>query len=115
MPWMYLVLAGVCEMVWPVGFKYSAGFTRVWPTAGTFACMLVSFGLLSLATRGGIHVGTAYAVWTGLGAAGTAALGIYLFHEPRDVLRLMCLGLIIAGVIGLKLLSKSALDGAAGI
>jgi quaternary ammonium compound-resistance protein SugE len=106
MPWIYLVLAGACEMVWPLGFKYTNGFTeKYWAIALTFAMMLTSFGLMSLATKGGIHVGTAYAVWTGLGATGTAILGMMLFNEPRDFVRLMCLGLIIMGVVGLKFFS----------
>src|SRR4051812_41871105 len=108
MPWFYLLLAGVCEMAWPLGFKYTNGFKTHYPVVGlTMATMLLSFGLLSLATSRGIHIGTAYAVWTGLGAAGTAIIGIYLFKEPRDAMRLACLGLIILGVIGLKFLSPS--------
>jgi quaternary ammonium compound-resistance protein SugE len=106
MAWFYLFLAGACEMAWPLGFKYTNGFnTHVWAIALTMATMLLSFWLMSLAVRHGIHVGTAYAVWTGLGAAGTAVLGMILFSEPRDVVRLGCLSLIIAGVIGLKFLS----------
>ena len=113
MPWIYLVLAGACEMVWPLGFKYTNGFTeKYWAIALTFAMMLTSFALMMVATRQGIHVGTAYAVWTGLGATGTAILGMILFDEPRDVLRLMCLGLIIAGVVGLKAVSPPAQPGA---
>jgi quaternary ammonium compound-resistance protein SugE len=79
-----------------------------WSVAGTFGLMILSFYLMSVATKQGIPVGTAYAVWTGLGAAGTAVLGIMLFHEPRDVLRLSCLTLIIAGAVGLKFLSPPA-------
>ena len=106
MPWFYLLLAGACEMVWPVGFKYTHGFSRhYWAVGGTAAVMLLSFWLMSLATKGGIHVGTAYAVWTGIGAAGTALLGMLLYDEPRDWMRLTCLGLIIAGAVGLKFLS----------
>jgi quaternary ammonium compound-resistance protein SugE len=115
MAWIYLVLAGACEMVWPLGFKYTNGFTeKYWAVALTFAMMITSFGLMMLATKGGIHVGTAYAVWTGLGATGTAILGMILFDEPRDVVRLACLGLIILGVVGLKLFSPGEKAVAAG-
>jgi quaternary ammonium compound-resistance protein SugE len=106
MAWLYLFLAGLCEMAWPLGFKFTNGFkTHYWAVALTMATMLLSFWLMSVAVRNGIHVGTAYAVWTGLGAAGTAVLGMILFSEPRDMVRLGCLSLIIAGVIGLKLFS----------
>ena len=104
MGWIYLLAAGVCEMCWPLGFKYTDGFKSHYPLVGaTFVVMLASFGLMSLATTRGIPVGTAYAVWTGIGATGTVVLGMALFHEPRDVVRLACLGLIIAGVVGLKM------------
>ena len=104
MAWLFLFAAGMCEMLWPLGFKYTHGFRDHWPIVGlTFAVMLASFGLMSLATTRGIPVGTAYAVWTGLGATGTVVLGMTLFGEPRDVARLCCLTLIIAGVVGLKL------------
>jgi len=108
MPWFFLILAGCCEMVWPLGFKYTNGFSKhYWAVGCTFAIMGVSLYLMSLATKGqhGVHVGTAYAVWTGLGAAGTAALGMWLFHEPRDFLRILCLLMIICGAVGLKFLS----------
>src|SRR4051794_27357930 len=109
MAWVYLFLAGVCEMAWPLGFKYTNGFrTHYGIVALTMATMISSFGLLSLATNRGLHIGTAYAVWTGLGAFGTAVLGIVLFHEPRDLLRLACLTLIILGVLGLKFLTPPA-------
>ena len=109
MAWFYLVLAGVCEMVWPIGFKYTNGFKEhAWATVGTFAVMGLSFWLMSIAIRHGIHVGNAYAVWTGIGAAGTAILGIMLFNEPRNIARLSCLALIIIGAIGLKLTSTGA-------
>jgi quaternary ammonium compound-resistance protein SugE len=102
--WFYLFLAGLCEMAWPLGFKRTHGFTTHYPlVGGTFAVMIASFWLMSLATNRGIPIGTAYAVWTGLGATGTAVLGIVLFHEPRDALRIACLALIVAGVVGLKL------------
>lgn len=106
MAWIFLFFAGVCEMVWPLGFKYTNGFKTHYPAiAGTFLIMILSFGLMSVATAKGIHVGTAYAVWTGLGAAGVAVLGMILFNEPRDMIRIGCLSLIIIGVIGLKFLS----------
>src|SRR3954468_17087738 len=103
MAWLLLILAGACEMIWPVGFKYTNGFKQNIPLiALTMLLMITSFGLLSQATSRGIHVGTAYAVWTGIGATGTAILGIILFNEPRDAVRLSCLGLVILGVLGLK-------------
>ena len=106
MAWIFLLLAGVCEMVWPLGFKYTHGFKmHYWAVGLTFAILILSFWLMSLATNRGLPMGTVYAVWTGLGATGTAILGIVLFHEPRDWVRLACLGLIIAGVVGLKFLS----------
>jgi quaternary ammonium compound-resistance protein SugE len=106
MAWFLLILAGACEMIWPVGFKYTNGFrTNIPMIALTMILMITSFGLLSQATGKGIHVGTAYAVWTGIGAAGTAIVGMILFNEPRDFVRLSCLGLIILGVLGLKFLS----------
>jgi quaternary ammonium compound-resistance protein SugE len=110
MPWFYLLLAGVCEMAWPLGFKYTNGFKAHYPVVAlTMAIMLLSFALLSIATSRGIHIGTAYAVWTGLGAAGTAVIGIVLFNEPKDALRIACLALIIFGAIGLKFLAPSEL------
>ncbi|HEY4329862.1 MAG TPA: multidrug efflux SMR transporter [Phycisphaerae bacterium] len=106
MPWLLLIIAGICEMVWPLGFKYTHAFSQnYWAIGCTFAVMGLSLYLMSLATKLGIPIGTAYAVWTGIGAAGTAALGILLFQEPRDLVRLACLGLIIAGIVGLKILS----------
>ena len=109
MAWLLLILAAACEMAWPIGFKYTNGFKQhYWAVALTMAIMITSFALLSQATSRGIHVGTAYAVWTGLGAAGTAILGMYLFNEPRDAIRLACLGLIILGALGLKFLTPQA-------
>lgn len=103
MPWLYLILAAMCEMSWPLGFKITHGFRTNYPAiAGTVIVMLLSFWFLSLASTRGIPIGTAYAVWTGLGAVGTTLLGITLFHESRDLPRLVCLGLIIAGVVGVK-------------
>src|SRR5207248_1702798 len=106
MAWLLLLLAGACEMIWPIGFKYTNGFKQNYPLVGlTMLLMITSFGLLSQATSKGIHVGTAYAVWTGIGAAGTAILGMILFHEPRDAVRIACLLLIIIGAAGLKFFS----------
>jgi quaternary ammonium compound-resistance protein SugE len=106
MAWVYLLLAGACEMIWPLGFKYTQGFkTHFGWVAVTMCMMILSFWLMGVATNKGIHIGTAYAVWTGIGASGTAVLGMILFHEPRDAIRLACLSLIIAGVVGLKFFS----------
>ncbi len=102
MGWVYLVMAGLFEVVWAVGLKYSENFTRLLPSLLTVAGMIVSFWLLSLALRT-LPLGTAYAVWTGIGAIGTATFGLLFLHEPAHVARLVCLGLIIAGVVGLKL------------
>jgi len=103
--WILLVAAGVLEIGWAIGLKYTDGFTRPWPSVGTIAAMIVSIYLLALAARG-LPIGTAYAVWTGIGGAGTAILGMVLFNEAKDAPRLMCIFLIVAGVLGLKLLSK---------
>lgn len=101
MSWIVLVIAGLFEVGWAIGLKYTEGFTRLWPGVGTAAAMLASIGLLGLAMKE-LPVGTAYAVWTGIGAVGTALLGIALLGEPATVGRLACLGLIVAGIIGLK-------------
>jgi quaternary ammonium compound-resistance protein SugE len=101
MAWIYLLLAGLLEIGWAIGLKYTDGFTRLWPSVATAVTMAASFGLLSLALRT-IPMGTAYAVWTGIGAAGTAAFGMAFLGESRDVIRLVCLLLIIGGVAGLK-------------
>ncbi len=109
MAWLILFGAGLCEMAWPLGFKYTVGFrSHYGVVAMTFVVMLASFGLMSLATGRGIPVGTAYAVWTGMGAAGTTLLGILLFHDPRNAVRLGCLSLIVVGVVGLKLSDRAA-------
>ena len=106
MAWLYLLLAALCEMVWPVGFKYTNGFKeKYWAVGLTFAIMILSFWLLSRSVLRGMHVGNAYAIWTGLGAAGTAILGMVMYNEPRDYLRITCLTLIIAGAAGLKFVS----------
>lgn len=103
-PWLVLLVAAVFEVGWAIGLKYTHGFTRVGPTLATVAAMVASLYLLAMAART-IPIGTAYAVWTGLGAAGTAALGVVLFHEPANAMRLLCIGLIVSGVAGLKFLS----------
>ena len=104
MAWLLLVLAGLFEVGWAIGLKYTDGFTRPWPTVGTVAAMVISLGLLGLALLT-LPVGTAYAVWVGVGAVGTAILGIVLFAEPANAGRLVSLGLIVAGIVGLKLAS----------
>jgi quaternary ammonium compound-resistance protein SugE len=104
MAWFYLLLAGVCEMVWPIGFKYTNGFkTNYGLMAVTLLIMTLSFALMSVSTAKGIHVGTAYAIWTGIGAAGTTLMGMILFSEPHDAFRLGCITLIVLGAGGLKL------------
>ena len=102
MPWLVLIIAGLFEIGWAVGLKYTEGFTRLWPSLGTAASMVLSVVLLGLALRS-LPLGTAYAVWTGIGTVGTALLGIALFHESADPLRLACIGLIVVGIAGLKL------------
>jgi quaternary ammonium compound-resistance protein SugE len=104
MAWIYLTVAGLFEIGWAIGLKYTDGFTRLLPSLWTLASMILSIVLLGLALRT-LPVGTAYAVWTGIGAVGTAALGIYLFAEPATVARLLCIGLILSGIIGLKLVT----------
>ena len=106
MAWLILFVAGLCEIGWAVGLKYTDGFTKLVPTALTVAAMLVSVALLGLAMKH-LSVGTAYAVWTGIGAVGTVVLGIVLFKEPVTAARLVCVGLIVAGILGLKLFSKA--------
>jgi quaternary ammonium compound-resistance protein SugE len=102
MHWFILLLAGLFEVGWAIGLKYTHGFTRLWPTVGTVAAMIVSLGLLGVAMKS-LPVGTSYAVWVGVGAVGTALLGIVLLGEPANAGRLVSLGLIVAGIIGLKL------------
>ncbi|HEX6589865.1 MAG TPA: quaternary ammonium compound efflux SMR transporter SugE [Longimicrobiales bacterium] len=104
MAWVILVSAGLFEIGWAVGLKYTDGFTRLWPTVGTAVALVASMALLGVAVRS-LPLGTAYAVWTGIGAVGTAVLGIVLFREPATALRLVSIGLIVAGIIGLKLTS----------
>jgi quaternary ammonium compound-resistance protein SugE len=99
-----LLLAGLCEIGWAVGLKYTEGFSRLVPSVLTIGAMVISLGLLGLALKT-LPVGTAYAIWTGIGAVGTAALGIYLFSEPATALRLACIGVIVIGIVGLKFAS----------
>lgn len=103
MAWIMLILAGILEIGWAIGLKYTHGFTRLWPSLFTLTAMVVSMYLLALAARA-LPIGTAYAVWVGIGAVGTAMLGMLLFDESRDLARIACLGLIIAGVLGLHFL-----------
>ena len=102
MAWVLLVVAGLLEVGWAIGLKYTEGFTRLWPSAFTLVAMLGSVVLLGVAMKS-LPVGTSYAVWVGVGAVGTAILGIVLFGEPANIGRLVSLGLILAGIIGLKL------------
>jgi len=102
--WALLFLAGLLEVAWAVGLKYTDGFTRPWPTAATVAAMIGSVVLLALAVRT-LPLGTAYAVWTGIGTAGAVLLGIVLFQEPATLARLFFVGLIVAGIVGLKLVT----------
>ena len=104
MAWIYLTVAGLFEIGWAIGLKYTDGFTRLLPSLWTLVSMVLSIVLLGLALRT-LPVGTAYAVWTGIGAVGTAALGIYLFAEPATAARLLCIGLILSGIVGLKLVT----------
>ncbi|HEV2710809.1 MAG TPA: quaternary ammonium compound efflux SMR transporter SugE [Edaphobacter sp.] len=103
--WAILVVAGLFETGWAIGLKYSEGFTRLWPSVATAIMIVVSMGLLGVATRS-LPLGTAYAVWTGIGAVGTVVLGIVLFGESAAVGRLACLALIVAGILGLKFLGE---------
>jgi quaternary ammonium compound-resistance protein SugE len=102
--WLYLLVAGLLEIAWAIGLKYTEGFSRLWPSIATVAAMIFSLAFLGLALKT-LPVGTAYAVWTGIGAVGTVALGIYLFNEPATLVRLACIGLILSGIVGLKLVT----------
>ena len=101
MAWIYLLVAGLFEVVWAIGLKYTEGWTRLWPSLGTLAAMGVSFWCLSQSLKS-IPIGTGYAIWTGIGAVGAAALGIVLFGDSASWPRLLCIGLIVSGVVGLK-------------
>jgi quaternary ammonium compound-resistance protein SugE len=104
MAWFTLFVAGLMEIAWAIGLKYTEGFTRLVPSVLTLASMAASMALLGLALKT-LPIGTAYAVWTGIGAVGTALLGIWLFGEPATALRLLCIGLIVSGIVGLKLVT----------
>jgi quaternary ammonium compound-resistance protein SugE len=104
MAWTVLTIAGLLEIGWAVGLKYSEGFTQLWPTLGTVAAMVLSMGMLGIAVNS-LPVGTAYAVWTGIGTIGTALLGLLLFDEPATAARLACIGMVAAGIVGLKLVT----------
>ena len=103
MAWIMLFVAGILEIGWAIGLKYADGFTRPWPSVLTILAMAASMYLLAVAART-LPIGTAYAVWVGIGAVGAAILGMVLFNEPRDAGRVVCLALIVAGVLGLKVL-----------
>jgi len=105
MAWIVLFIAGLFEVAWAIGLKYSNGFTKLWPSVFTIVTMITSMGLLSFSVKS-LPIGTAYAIWTGIGAVGTAILGIILFNEPKEFLRIFFIVLIIAGIAGLKFYSK---------
>ena len=109
MAWVVLFVAGLFEIGWAVGLKYTDGFTRPWPVIGTVGALIISVALLGVAVRS-LPLGTAYAVWTGIGTVGTAVLGIYLFREPATAVRLFCIALIVAGIVGLKLSAASTIQ-----
>ena len=104
MSWILLAVAGFFEVGWAIGLKYTDGFTRLWPTVGTLAAMAISIALLGIAMRQ-LPVGTAYAVWTGIGAVGTVILGIVMFGDSASWPRLLCVGFIAAGIVGLKVIT----------
>lgn len=106
MSWTYLAIAGVLEVAWAIGLKYTEGWTRLVPSVLTGLLMIASFYFLSLAVKS-LPIGTAYAVWTGIGTVGAALLGMFLFDEPRDLVRVLCIMLIIAGIAGLKMTSPN--------
>jgi len=106
MAWTYLIIAGLLEIGWAIGLKYTEGFSKLWPSVATICTMIASFGLLAAALKS-IPVGTGYAVWTGIGAAGTAIIGMAFLGESREILRMLCILLIIAGVVGLKFASTA--------
>ena len=104
MAWLCLIVAGLLEIGWAIGLKYTEGFSKLWPSVATVCAMIASFGLLAAALKQ-IPVGTGYAVWTGIGAAGTAIIGMAFLGESREALRILCIALIVAGVVGLKFAS----------
>ena len=104
MNWFYLVVAGILEIGWAIGLKYTEGWSKLYPSLITIALMIASFQFLSMALKT-LPIGTAYAIWTGIGAVGTAILGMIIFDEPRDLSRILCILLIVVGIVGLKLTS----------
>lgn len=102
MSWFILIIAGLFEIAWALGLKYTEGFTKLWPSVGTIVTLIISVGLLGIAAKN-LPIGTAYAVWTGIGALGTVICGMILFHDPVTPARLLCLSLILMGIVGLKL------------
>lgn len=107
MPWIYLALAGLFEVIWAIGLKYTEGFSRLWPSVITVSAMTASIILLAMAVKT-LPIGTAYAIWTGIGAVGAVILGMVLFGDSASPLRLACVGLVLAGIVGLKLTSGQA-------
>jgi len=107
MPWFILFIAGLFEIAWAVGLKYSDGFSKLWPSIFTVACMIISMGLLAYSVKH-LPVGTAYAVWTGIGAVGTAIAGMILFNESKEFVRIFFIFLIVVGIVGLKLFTGDA-------
>lgn len=103
--WVYLIVAGMLEIVWATGLKHSEGFSKLWPSVGTVVAMIASFVVLSQAMKT-LPLGTAYAVWTGIGAVGTAIMGMVLFGESREPIRVLCVLAVVAGILGLKLTSR---------
>jgi quaternary ammonium compound-resistance protein SugE len=104
MHWIVLFVAGLFEVAWAIGLKYTEGFSKLWPSVFTIVCMIISMGLLAYAVKH-LPIGTAYAIWTGIGAVGTAVLGIILFNESKELVRIFFILLIVAGIVGLKLFS----------
>ncbi len=105
MAWMTLILAGALEIAWPIGFKYSNGFTKILPTIPTMLALMLSFFLMSISAKT-LPIGTVYAVWTGIGVLGTSLCGILIFKESYDIMRVACIMLIFVGVVGLKFVAK---------
>lgn len=109
MHWLILFVAGLFEVAWAIGLKYTEGFSKLWPSVFTIVCMIISMALLAYAIKQ-LPIGTAYAVWTGIGAIGTAVLGIILFNESKELVRIFFISLIVVGIVGLKLFSGQSSD-----
>jgi quaternary ammonium compound-resistance protein SugE len=105
MQWIILFIAGLFEVAWAISLKYTEGFSKLWPSVFTIVCMIISMGLLAYAVKH-LPIGTAYAIWTGIGAVGTAILGIILFNESKELVRIFFILLIVIGIVGLKLFSS---------